>query len=204
MSLDTHKYGYTLKGSSVLLFRNKELRQSMYFCYADWTGGLYTTPTISGSRSGGLIAQCWASMMTMGEEGYAQNVKDIMDVTQKIAQGVRKIPGIKVVGNPDAMIVAFGSDDKALNIYAIGDKMHAKGWSLNALQKPPCIHICCTVKHINKDAEFLADLAASVAEVRANPQEKSSNAALYGVASSLPPGPVADILKVYNDVVLKL
>lgn len=176
----------------------------MYFCYADWTGGLYTTPTISGSRSGGLIAQCWASMMTMGEEGYAQNVKDIMDVTQKIAQGVRKIPGIKVVGNPDAMIVAFGSDDKALNIYAIGDKMHAKGWSLNALQKPPCIHICCTVKHINKDAEFLADLAASVAEVRANPQEKSSNAALYGVASSLPPGPVADILKVYNDVVLKL
>lgn len=204
MSLDTHKYGYTLKGSSVLLFRTNELRQSMYFCYADWTGGLYTTPTVAGSRSGGLIAQCWASMMTMGREGYAHNVKEIMDVTQRIAAGVNSIDGVRVFGKPHAMIVAFGTDDPSLNIYAVGDKMHAKGWSLNALQKPPCIHICCTVKHVDKDQEFLHDLAQSVAEVRANPNEKSSNAALYGVASSLPPGPVADILKVYNDVVLKL
>jgi sphinganine-1-phosphate aldolase len=58
MSLDTHKYGYALKGTSVVLYRNRLLRQSQYFCYADWTGGMYTTPTIAGSRSGGLIAQC--------------------------------------------------------------------------------------------------------------------------------------------------
>lgn len=58
MSLDTHKYGYALKGTSVVLYRNKQLRHSQYFCYADWTGGMYTTPTIAGSRSGGLIAQC--------------------------------------------------------------------------------------------------------------------------------------------------
>jgi sphinganine-1-phosphate aldolase len=58
MSLDTHKYGYALKGTSVVLYRNRQLRQSQYFCYADWTGGMYTTPTIAGSRSGGLIAQC--------------------------------------------------------------------------------------------------------------------------------------------------
>ena len=58
MSLDTHKYGYALKGTSVVLYRNRTLRQSQYFCYADWTGGMYTTPTIAGSRSGGLIAQC--------------------------------------------------------------------------------------------------------------------------------------------------
>ena len=58
MSLDTHKYGYALKGTLVVLYRNRALRQSQYFCYADWTGGMYTTPTIAGSRSGGLIAQC--------------------------------------------------------------------------------------------------------------------------------------------------
>jgi glutamate/tyrosine decarboxylase-like PLP-dependent enzyme len=48
MSLDTHKYGYALKGTSVLLYANKQLRQAQYFCYADWTGGLYTTPTLAG------------------------------------------------------------------------------------------------------------------------------------------------------------
>lgn len=46
MSLDTHKYGYALKGASVVLYRAKELRHSQYFCYADWTGGMYTTPTV--------------------------------------------------------------------------------------------------------------------------------------------------------------
>ena len=59
MSLDTHKYGCALKGSSVVLYRSAELRHCQYFCYGDWTGGLYTTPTLAGSRSSGLIAQCW-------------------------------------------------------------------------------------------------------------------------------------------------
>lgn len=59
MSLDTHKYGCALKGSSVVLYRTTELRQYQFFCYGDWNGGLYTTPTIAGSRSTGLIAQCW-------------------------------------------------------------------------------------------------------------------------------------------------
>ena len=59
MSLDTHKYGCALKGSSVVLYRNLELRRHQYFCYGDWNGGLYTTPTIAGRRSTGLVAQCW-------------------------------------------------------------------------------------------------------------------------------------------------
>ena len=36
--MDTHKYGYALKGTSVLLYAHKELRHAQYFCYADWTG----------------------------------------------------------------------------------------------------------------------------------------------------------------------
>jgi sphinganine-1-phosphate aldolase len=44
--MDTHKYGYALKGASVVLYKSKELRHSQYFCYADWTGGMYTTPTV--------------------------------------------------------------------------------------------------------------------------------------------------------------
>jgi glutamate/tyrosine decarboxylase-like PLP-dependent enzyme len=98
MSLDTHKYGYALKGTSVCLYRNKELRHAQYFCYAEWTGGMYTTPTIAGSRSGGLIAQCWASMMSLGEEAYLQHTKEIMHVCQTIAKGVASISGIALLG----------------------------------------------------------------------------------------------------------
>ena len=55
MSVDTHKYGFAVKGSSVVLYRNKQLRRAQYFAYPRWTGGLYTTATIAGSRPGSTI-----------------------------------------------------------------------------------------------------------------------------------------------------
>jgi sphinganine-1-phosphate aldolase len=205
MSLDTHKYGYALKGTSVVLYRHRELRHAQYFCYADWTGGMYTTPTISGSRSGGLIAQTWASMMTIGMEGYKKYTKDIMETARLIADGIKKIDGVKLMGEVDAMVVAFSTTaESGLNIYSIGDRMHHKGWSLNSLQHPPCVHICVTVAHVGHHEEFVQDLEVSVLDVKKNPGEKTGNAAIYGMTSALPPGPVNELLKVYNDVVLKV
>jgi hypothetical protein len=51
---------------------------------------------------------------------------------------------------------------------------------------------------------FIDDLKASVEYVIANPSAPQGNAAIYGMTSSLPPGPVNDLLKIYNDVILKL
>ena len=206
MSMDTHKYGYALKGSSVVLFRDRALRHSAYFCYGDWPGGMYSTPTVLGSRSGGIIAQTWASMMTLGMDGYVQHAKDIFETTQLIKHGVVKIPGLKLFGHVDAMIVCFGpsDDSSSLNIYSVGDSMHHKGWILNALQHPPCIHICVTVAQVGHHEMFLKDLTESVKEVQANPNNNTGSAAIYGTTASLPPGPVNELLKTYNDVVLKL
>ena len=75
MSCDTHKYGYAAKGTSVVLYRGRELRHYQFFTIADWPGGLYYSPTFSGSRPGGLSAACWASLVTMGESNYLQSAK---------------------------------------------------------------------------------------------------------------------------------
>lgn len=205
MSLDTHKYGYALKGTSVVLFRTKELRHAMYFCYADWTGGMYTTPTIAGSRSGGMIAQTWASLMTLGEEGYLQHTDEIFKTNKKIIEGIKGIKELKLLGKNEAMISCFTTvDHSKINIYSVGDQMHKKGWTLNALQNPPCLHLCCTNTHVGKQDKFLSDLKLSVKEViEAGPNVKGGNAAIYGATAALPPGPVNELLKVYNDVILK-
>src|SRR5216683_269068 len=42
ISADTHKYGYALKGTSVLLYRNSDLRRYQYFNFTDWPGGIYS------------------------------------------------------------------------------------------------------------------------------------------------------------------
>ena len=211
MSLDTHKYGYALKGSSVVLYKNKQLRHSQYFCFPDWTGGIYATPTIAGSRSGGLIAQTWASMVSLGMEGYCKHAEQILKCTRTIAAGVEKIGGLKLLGKAEAMIVCFtGSsegkwaDSKPPCIYAIGDAMTKRGWSLNTLQHPASLHLCCTCLHVGNEDLFLKDLQESLDEV----SKMSSNAkvegkaAIYGMASALPSGPVNELLKAYNDVVL--
>lgn len=208
MSVDTHKFGFALKGTSVVLYANTALRQAQYFCYADWTGGMYTTPTIAGSRSGGLIAQCWASMVAMGEDGYKAHVKDILRTTRTIAQGVQSIEGLRLLGDAAAMIVCFASsDEKKLNTYSVSDMMTRKyGWSLNTLQNPACVHICCTVRHIGREQEFIDDLSSAVQsaqEAIARGDKMEGKAAVYGMASGMPSGPVNELLRAYNDVVLK-
>jgi glucose-6-phosphate isomerase len=53
-------------GTSVVLYSN--LRRYQYFNVTDWSGGRYASPTAAGSRSGGLTAATWASMIDLGEE----------------------------------------------------------------------------------------------------------------------------------------
>ncbi|MBI5310267.1 MAG: aminotransferase class V-fold PLP-dependent enzyme, partial [Actinobacteria bacterium] len=45
MSCDTHKYGYAAKGTSVVLYRDNELRHNQYFTATEWPGGIYASPT---------------------------------------------------------------------------------------------------------------------------------------------------------------
>jgi sphinganine-1-phosphate aldolase len=208
MSVDTHKYGFALKGASVVLYSSKSLRHSQYFCYSEWTGGMYTTPTIAGSRSGGLIAQCWASMMALGEKGYKDHTRQILDSTRIIARGVRDISGLVMLGDAAAMIVCFASaDESVMNTYTVSDRMTKKGWSLNTLQNPACVHLCCTVRHVGHEEEFLVDLRDAVLQAKEavrRGDKASGKAAIYGMASGMPSGPVNELLKCYNDVVLKV
>lgn len=206
ISCDTHKYGYAAKGSSVVLYRNKDLRHCAYFKYADWPGGLYATPTLPGSRAGALSAACWASIRHMGMEGYLRATKDILDTVEKIKSGVEAINELFIVGEPDAMIVAFGSH--VVNIHQVNDLLSKRGWSLNSLQNPPAVHITCTLRHVGRADEFITDLAATVAQVKALPPaargKEGGDVQIYGLTGSVPAGCVEDLMNAYIDVTLML
>ena len=53
ISADLHKYAYAAKGASVVLYKNNALRRHQYFVYTDWSGGIYASPTMTGTRPGG-------------------------------------------------------------------------------------------------------------------------------------------------------
>jgi sphinganine-1-phosphate aldolase len=188
ISADMHKYGYAPKGSSVVLYSSSELRHYQYFVSLSWTGGIYASPTLAGSRPGGISAATWAVMVHLGVEGYLDITEGIIKTARAIKRGIRDgIDGLEVIGDPLSSVVAFRSTVPTLNIYGIGQAMTHKGWNLNSLQYPSCLHICCTNLHRGKDKQFLNDLRDAVHEVKSHPSKYSQGtAAIYGMAHSLP------------------
>ncbi|KAH0544843.1 hypothetical protein FGG08_001072 [Glutinoglossum americanum] len=200
ISCDTHKYGFAPKGNSVLLYRTKDLRAYQYFISPDWSGGVYASPSIAGSRPGALIAGCWASMMSQGEAGYISTCHQIVGATKKIELAIRELPtlssDLSIIGKPLVSVIAFTSG--TINIYDIADTMTAKGWHLNALQSPPAIHVAVTLPIVAAADKLIGDLVEVVEAEKERERVRvaqgkgkkgvapGETAALYGVAGSLP------------------
>lgn len=202
MSCDTHKFGYAAKGTSVVLYRDTDLRAYQYYRTADWPGGLYFSPTFAGSRPGALSAQAWAALVSIGEKGYLAATKAIVETAAVMRHRVAGIEGLELHGD-SLWLVAFGATDPEINIYGVLDQMSHRGWSLNGLQQPPSIHLCTTLRHAEAGVaeRFVTDLAASVDTVRGNPDSAGAMAPVYGMASSVDGrGTVEDILRTYVDV----
>jgi len=183
LSADTHKYGYALKGTSVLLYRDAALRKYQYFTNPDWPGGIYFSPGLSGSRSGGLVAATWAAMVSLGESGYVEIARDIFRTAAAIRDGVASMPELEVIGDP-TFLVAFRSPE--LNIYHVNDSLIEKGWRLNALQLPPALHFCVTRPNTAPGVAetFVADLREAVEYAKHPAREEPKSGALYGLGGS--------------------
>ncbi|RAH85681.1 sphinganine-1-phosphate aldolase BST1 [Aspergillus japonicus CBS 114.51] len=201
ISVDTHKYGFAPKGNSVLLYRNKVYRSYQYFIYPDWSGGVYASPSIAGSRPGALIAGCWASLMNVGESGYIKSCHEIVSAAKKFESSIKEhsilSKNLEIVGKPMVSVVAFESKNDAVDIYDIADDLSAKGWHLNALQTPPAIHVAFTVPTASAVDALTNDLVEVLEKELEKAEERKrqgksyivkrgDTAALYGVAGSMP------------------
>ncbi|HSW36435.1 MAG TPA: aspartate aminotransferase family protein [Candidatus Limnocylindrales bacterium] len=184
ISADIHKYGFTPKGASAILYRNPELRQHQIFAYADWPGGVYATPNVSGSRPGGPIASSWATLKYLGIDGYLKLHQKSMESTRKLIAGVEAIPGLHVLGKPPATVFAIGSD--TLNVFALGERMKEHRWYIDSQHLPPCLHMTISPIHATIVESFLGDLRTSATEVgKLRAEDISGEAAMYGMVGSM-------------------
>lgn len=179
ISADTHKYGYGPKGTSVLVFRDKALRRHLYFARPDWKGGMYVSPGIGGSRSGGLIAATWAVMVALGRQGYLDKARKVFETAFAMQAEVKKQPALRLMGSP-TFCFSFTSD--AFDIYHVNDFMKRRGWRFNGQQFPSAIHMCVTGPQTQPGVpdRFGADLAEAVAYAQKPDQPIPRSGALYG------------------------
>lgn len=195
ISADTHKYGYGLKGSSVLAFRDKALRNGQYFAMPEWSGGKYCSPGIDGSRSSGLLAATWAALVSTGRDGYLRYAKAIFETSEAMQAAVRSHPELKLIGRP-TFLFAIRSDE--LNIYLVNDELKRRGWRMNGCQYPDAIHMAVTRPQTQPGVveKWAEDLAASVEEAKRRTGESAETGAIYG---SIPGGltpEIADFIEV--------
>jgi glutamate/tyrosine decarboxylase-like PLP-dependent enzyme len=179
ISADTHKYGYALKGSSVLAFRDTALRNSQYFFMPDWTGGKYCSPSVDGSRSVGLLAATWASMVKNGRGGYMNYAREIFSTADAMKAAISSHPELRIIGAP-TFCFAFTSDE--LDIYLLNDAMKERGWRFNGQQYPDSIHMAVTRPQTQPGVaeRFASDLSDAVQYAKDHHGEAAMTGAVYG------------------------
>ena len=171
LSVDMHKYGYSAKGASVILYRDRALRRYQMFASTDTTGYTLINPTVLSSRSAGPIAGAWAILHHLGEAGYREIVATVQAATERLIAGIRAIDGLFVLGQPAMSMFSFASND--INVFHLADALRRRGWFLQPQFSTPLsprnLHVSVTYGVAHNVEALLADLAACVDEVRQAP-----------------------------------
>jgi glutamate/tyrosine decarboxylase-like PLP-dependent enzyme len=179
MSADTHKYGYALKGTSVLCFADQAVRDSQYFYLTDWSGGKYCSPGMDGSRSAGLLAATWAAMVHLGRSGYRRYADAIFSTSTAMQDAVRSHSSLRIMGQP-SFLFSFTSDD--YDVYHVNDFLRTRGWRLNGQQYPNALHMAVTRPQTQPGVveRWRVDLADAVAYALEHRDDVARSGAIYG------------------------
>ncbi|MCF6471084.1 aspartate aminotransferase family protein [Nonomuraea sp. MG754425] len=128
ISCDLHKFGYAPKGASVLLFADPAMRRAAYFASGAWPGYTVINATVQSSRSAGPLGGAWATLQSLGRDGYAELGRATLEATRRLRAGLAGIPGLRVLGRPESSLVAFAGDD--VDVFVLADEARARGWFL--------------------------------------------------------------------------
>ena len=171
ISADMHKYGYSPKGASVVLYRNKDIRRHQIFSSMESATYALVNPSVQSTKSGGPMAAAWAALHAIGEEGYRDIVDRCMKACRKVMDAINATGDFRVLGKPQVSMFSIASDK--LNVFELADEMHDRGWYLqpqfSTEWSPPNVHITVTYTNLPAIDAFLDDFHASVASLRQRP-----------------------------------
>ena len=164
ISVDLHKYGYTSKGASVIMHRNRQLRSYQTFVTDNWLGGFYGSSGVLGTKSGGPMASAWAVMNYLGDEGYLRLTESARATTRQLADAIEKTDGLLLRAYPDSTLLSFGAQN--FDVFAVADELAKTGWYVDRQAPPDSLHCTVNAVHHQVIEEFIVDLSHAVTKVR--------------------------------------
>ena len=181
ISADLHKYGYSPKPCSSILWRSEREQQFHYCPGSDWPMGPYLTQSMLGSGPAGATVAAWAVLNHLGRDGYIEIADKMMKTKEKIIDGIANIDGISTL-HSDTATVMIVSD--VFDIQQLTAGMAEIGWVLWGNNEPPLIHLTvdiATDETINLFVSDLKKVTRSLFEGKKHPVPESS---VYGTGIS--------------------
>ena len=179
ISVDLHKFGYTSKGASVIMYASKYLRSFQGFVTDNWLGGLYASSGALGTKSGGSMASAWAVMHHLGDDGYLRLTRQARDATLKLAKTIGSSEHYLLRAQPETTLLCFGAKDPdALNVFAVADELWQRGWYIDRQTPPDSLHCTVNAIHHDKIESFVNDLELATKTVLMN--KKTGDRGSYG------------------------
>ncbi|MGD8521911.1 MAG: hypothetical protein PVF56_12270, partial [Desulfobacterales bacterium] len=130
------------------------------------------------SKTAGPMAAAWAVMNYLGDEGYCEIVREVMEATRLVIDGINGIDGVEVLGEPNMCMFAFASTSEKINVYRLADVLKKKGWYVQPqfarANSPANLHISMNRATVHQAQTFLHDLENAIEELK---QEEISNEA---------------------------
>lgn len=172
LSVDLHKYAYSAKGASLLLFRDAELRRHGWFAHASWPGYPVVNSTLQGTKSAGPLAAAWAVTERVGAEGYTALSTRVHRTTRALADGIGRIDGLRLLARPEASLLAVASDDPDVDVFVVADEIRESGWYLQPQPafgaSPANLHLTVTAAVADEETVrlLLAELEKAVGRAR--------------------------------------
>ncbi|KAI6234562.1 Sphingosine-1-phosphate lyase 1 [Aphelenchoides fujianensis] len=197
-------YAYCPIGSSAVLYREQHMLHAQTFADVNWAGGIFVSPTLSGSRPGSLLALTWATLLGTGRLGYVERTQRILDATHALREKLEDSQHVEVIGNPVLSSVAFRTKNPKVHCYMLGDLLNELGWNprvrhkaasvrfylsiLRMVRVASSLRICLSVKNAAPEVitEFVDDLNRSCERIEKNADTATipKMVVFFGVSSS--------------------
>jgi sphinganine-1-phosphate aldolase len=176
LSVDLHKFGYSAKGISALLFRDAEDAVFTRTMFTGWPSGMYGTPSISGTRSGGALASAWAVMRYLGREGFIERTRKIFAIRDEFINRLR-VTGATIVGRPDCYHFNFAID--GLDNLLLAAELNKEGWIVSSTETPAAVQLMITAAHEGVATPFTEAVAKIAVDIRDGRRKSGGEGSVY-------------------------
>lgn len=151
ITVDPHKYGFSVIPSGFILFRNKVIRD--YIDFESFFVGTKTHRTFSGTRTGAGLASIYAIIQHLGKSGFKNYVLKIFTCRDILIRELQK-KNMMLFGEPDLNIVLVKSKHPEETM----QRLEKKGYYVSVSKRYHAIRIVVNRQNNEEELKELAEL----------------------------------------------